>query len=350
MARSFNEASEYFIDSLTGRSARTKVAYEKDLLQFKLFLVLYRKHLLLNAQPEELRRLQEELRKTGGKLIDTDFSARRHQRQARPRAVLDRIDLAVDQVRKEDIVAYFGYLESEKGLASNTLLRRLASLRRFFRLLHKEGFGIDSGVVEKLDDISVRRERRLPIALERDEALEFLNVIENPRDRAIVLVMLYMGLRISEVVQLNVDDITERTEAVTFRGKGGKERYVPVHPAVRQAVAYYKKVRPQAPRDEHGEPLFVSAHRRRIDPSTVRRFIKKYAQQVEGLERRKRQKMSPHKLRHTFATLLLEGEVDIRHIQELLGHENLATTEIYTKVSKRELQRAIERHPLDAPY
>lgn len=350
MTRSFNEASEYFIDSLTGRSARTKEAYEKDILQFKLFLVLYRRHLLLHPEPEQIALLQDELAKAGGKLIDTRFSARHHQSQARPRALLDRFDLAIDRLRKEDIVAYFGYLESEKGLSANTLLRRLASLRRFFRLLYKEGFGVHPDVVEKLDDIAIRRERLLPIALERDEALEFLSVIENPRDRAIVLVMLYMGLRISEVVQLNLDDITDRTEAVTFRGKGGKERYVPVHPAVRQAVAYYKQVRPQTPRDEHGEPLFVSARRRRIDPSTVRRFIKRYAQQVEGLESRKRRKMSPHKLRHTFATLLLEGEVDIRHIQELLGHENLATTEIYTKVSKRELKRAIERHPLDAPY
>ena len=350
MARSFNEAAEYFVDSLTGRSSRTRVAYENDLLQLKLYLVLYRRHLITRGDPAEVSDFLGELAAANGKLVDTRRSQRRHRGELQSRTLLDRFDLAVDQIRKEDIVGYFGYLESERGLSRSTLLRRLASLRRFFKMLAKEGFSVAPEVVEKLDDLEIRRERRLPIALERAEALEFLQAIDSPRDRAMVLVMLYMGLRISEVVQLNVDDITERTEAITFRGKGGKERFVPVHPAVRQAVTYYKAVRPESPRDALGEPLFVSKQRRRIDSSTVRRLIKAYAARTAGLDRRKREKMSPHKLRHTFATLLLQGDVDIRHIQELLGHEHLSTTEIYTSVHQRDLIKAIDRHPLDAPY
>src|SRR5690606_27676014 len=119
-----------------------------------------------------------------------------------------------------DIVGYFSYLESEKGLSRSTLLRRLASLRRFFTLLAKERFPVAPEVVERLDDTEIPRDRRLPIALEQDEALDFLAVIDKSRDRAIVMVMLFMGLRISEVVQLNVDDIDDHTEGITFRGKG----------------------------------------------------------------------------------------------------------------------------------
>lgn len=214
-------------------------------------------------------------------------------------------------------------------------------------MLVKEKQPVDPEVLEKLDDMEIRRDRRLPIALDRDEALEFLDVVSrNERDYAIVLVMLYMGLRISEVVQLNDDDIRPGVRGVSIRGKGEKERYVPVHPAVIEAVMRYKKVRPEVERDQTGVPLFVSSRRRRIDASTVRKFIKRYAQECLSLDNRKRRKLSPHKLRHTFATLLLQGDVDIRYIQELLGHENLATTEIYTSVRYADLEKAIDRHPL----
>lgn len=344
---SLNRACEYFIDSLTGRSERTREAYDKDLQQFKLYLVLYRRHLISSGDETLRGRLSDELAKSNGKLVDTQFASRRHRSEVRSRALLEQFDIALDKIRREDIVGYFGYLESGKGLSRSTLLRRLASLRRCFTLLKKEGYPVADDVVEKLDDLEIRRDRRLPIALEHDEALEFLDVIDSRRDRAMVLVMLFMGLRISEVVQLNVDDIRETTEGITFRGKGAKERYVPVHPVVRDAIMAYKAERPSVERDGGGEPMFVSQHRRRIDPSTVRRFIKRYARKVESLEARKREKLSPHKLRHTFATLLLQGDVDIRHIQELLGHENLSTTEIYTSVNRRDLERAIDRHPLE---
>lgn len=347
---SFNQACEYFIDSLTGRSEQTKQAYLLDLLQFKLYLVRFRKHTLIDGDPNLLEALEAELAKANGKLVDTRFSERHFRLEARSRTILDTLDVDLSKLSKEDIVGYFGYLESGKRLSRATLLRRLASLRRFFRMLIKEKRPVSPEVLEKLDDMEMRRERRLPIALDRDEAVEFLDVVSrNERDYAIVLVMVYMGLRISEVVQLNDDDIREGTRSISFRGKGGKERYVPVHPAVLEAVLRYKKVRPPVERDQTGVPLFVSQHRRRIDPSTVRKFIKRYAQECLSLDNRKRRKLSPHKLRHTFATLLLQGNVDIRYIQELLGHENLSTTEIYTSVHKADLEKAIDRHPLGTP-
>lgn len=347
---SFDQACAYFIDSLTGRSQQTRDAYYMDLLQFKLFLVRYRKHLIVRGDPDRIALLEAELAKSQGKLVDTRLSKRRHRSEMRSRALLDEFDVDLSRLSKEDIVGYFGYLETEKSLSRATLLRRLASLRRFIGLLVKERFPVPPEVLEKLNDLDIRRERRLPIALDREEALDFLRVVsKNPRDYAIVLVMLYMGLRISEVVQLNEDDFGPGTQGISLRGKGAKERYVPVHPAVLEAVLKYKEVRPQAERDALGVPLFVSQHRRRIDPSTVRKFIKRYAKEAYTLDNRKRRKLSPHKLRHTFATLLLQGDVDIRYIQELLGHEHLSTTEIYTSVRKADLERAIDRHPLGLP-
>lgn len=346
MATSLNQCIEYFIDSLAGRSEQTKDAYYKDLLQFKLYLVLHRRHLILKGDPDRRERLASELERSNGKLVDTRYSARKHRSELRSRALLDEFDIDLELCRKEEIVGYFGYLESGKKLSRATLLRRLASLRKFFALLVRERYPVHPEVLEKLEDMEIRRERKLPIALERDEVLDFMKLVTDPRDRAILTVMLYMGLRISEVIQLNVDDITDQTEGISFQGKGGKERYVPLHPTVREAIRAYKEVRLPAERDALGEPMFVSRHRRRIDPSTVRRFIKKYATMAERLESRKRQRLSPHKFRHTFATLLLQGDVDIRYIQELLGHENLSTTEIYTSVNKRDLTRAIDRHPL----
>ena len=347
---SFDRACEYFIDSLTGRSEQTRQAYYLDLLQFKLYLVRFRRHLITKGNPDDIERLEAELRRARGKLVDTRYARRNHRQEVRSRALLDTFDLDLSRLSKEDIVGYFGYLESGKSLSRATLNRRLASLRRFVRMLVKEKYPVPQEVLEKLDDFEIGRDRRLPIALDRDEAVEFLDIVaKNPRDYAIILVMIYMGLRISEVVQLNDSDIQEGTPGISFRGKGGKERYVPVHPAVREAVLAYKKVRPEPEPDETGVPLFVSRWRRRIDPSTIRKFIKRYAQEAVSLDNRKRQKLSPHKFRHTFATLLLQGDVDIRYIQELLGHENLSTTEIYTRVHKADLEKAIDRHPLGMP-
>lgn len=335
------------MDTLMGLADQTKEAYFKDLLQFKAYLVVHRKHLISRGDLDRLDEFRDELRRSDGKLVDTTTSVRRFRNQLRSRALLDTYDLDLRALRKEDIVAYFAYLESVRGLARSTLLRRMASLRRYLSLLVKEDYPIATEVLDRLDEFQLKKERRLPIALSRDEAIDFIATIKNARDRAMVLVMVFMGLRISEVVQLNVDDITPYTEGITFRGKGGKERYVPVHPTARDAVLIYKAERPEVEPDELGEPLFVSRHRRRIDASTVRRFIKKYAKEALSLDNRKRQKLSPHKLRHTFATLLLQGDVDIRYIQELLGHENLSTTEIYTSVNQEDLGRAIDRHPLN---
>src|SRR5690606_30010861 len=119
--------------------------------------------------------------------------------------------------------------EHELGLSRNSLARRLVSLRRFFRMLEKEGLPVQPGVVDKLETMGFRHRRRLPVTLDEDEVRAFLEVVDSPRDRAILYVMLFMGLRISEVVALNVDDIREGDEGLIIKGKGDKQRYVPIH-------------------------------------------------------------------------------------------------------------------------
>ncbi|HHT27100.1 MAG TPA: tyrosine-type recombinase/integrase [Firmicutes bacterium] len=351
MTLSMNLCIDYFLDSLTGYSQETRRNYERDLQQLKLYLVLFRPHTLMESalvgtSHAKIAQLKAQLEKSQGKLWDTRSLKRRYDRELTSQTILDSIDIDVTKLRKEDIAGFFGYLESTKGLSRATLLRRLASLRRFFRFLSKEGYAVDSGLIDRLADISIRRERKLPMVLSADEVLSFLQSIDNVRDRTIIIVMLFMGLRISEVVSLNVDEITDAVEGVTLRGKGAKERYVPVHQQVRTAVAAYKSIRPDAEEDKLGEPLFVSNRGKRIDPSTVRKFIKRYCMAMPDLDARKRRHLSPHKFRHTFATLLLSGGVDIRYIQELLGHQNLSTTEIYTSVQTQELTRAVAKHPL----
>lgn len=346
MPVSMNTCIDYFIDSLTGRSPETRRNYERDLQQFKLYLVLYRAHTVAKRDSKKLAQLQQALNAANGKLWDTASLKRDYNQELTSQTLLDWFDINLDKLRKEDIVGFFGYLESTKGLGRATLLRRLAALRRFFRLLAKEGYQIAPEVLDRLDDMEMKRERKLPIALTTDEVMAFLDVIDNVRDRAIIVVMLFMGLRISEVVRLNVDDIIPSAVGITLRGKGAKERYVPLHERVHEMVQAYLAVRPEAVRDRYGEPLFVSNRHTRIDTSTVRRFIKRYSQDVTDLESRKRHKLSPHKFRHTFATMLLTSGVDIRYIQELLGHQNLSTTEIYTTVRATELERAVAKHPL----
>ena len=346
MTTSYNACVDYFLDSLTGRSPQTRRNYECDLEQFKLFLVLMRPHVVTRMDQERLNQLKAELRKSDGKLWDTELLSRNYKTRLRSQALLDWFDVEIDRIRKEDVLAFFAFLESTKGVSRSTLLRRLASLRQFFRLMVREEFPVCQETLDKLNDIRIPAERKLPVALDEDEVMGFLRSIDSERDRAIIVVMLFMGLRVSEVVQLNVNDIQPGQRSITIRGKGSKERQIPIHPIVHEAVQAFLKVRIDAPADDLGEPLFVSNRKKRIDPSTIRRFIKRYSLAVDELEMRKKQRLSPHKFRHTFATLLLSNGVDIRYIQELLGHQHLSTTEIYTAVSSTELEAAIAKHPL----
>lgn len=144
MTLSMNLCIDYFLDSLTGYSQETRRNYERDLQQLKLYLVLFRPHTLMESalvgtSHAKIAQLKAQLEKSQGKLWDTRSLKRRYDRELTSQTILDSIDIDVTKLRKEDIAGFFGYLESTKGLSRATLLRRLASLRRFFPLLVERG-------------------------------------------------------------------------------------------------------------------------------------------------------------------------------------------------------------------
>jgi site-specific recombinase XerD len=214
-----------------------------------------------------------------------------------------------------------------RKLAPTTIGRKLAAVRAFLR--HALG-------AARVPDASFapRRPRRLPDAPrphEVDGELEAFNGDEplTVRNRALVELVYSAGLRSQEAIDLDLADVDFEQELVHVRGKGGKERVVPLGEEASHAVAVYlRESRPQLARGAENA-LFLSARGRRLDTSTLRRLLP-----------------HPHRLRHAFATHLLEGGADLRTIQELLGHSSLSTTQVYSHVDPRHLRRVYDRsHP-----
>jgi site-specific recombinase XerD len=212
-------------------------------------------------------------------------------------------------------------------LAPASISRRLAAIRSLLRFT----FGA-SRVPDAV--LAPRRPRRLPDAPKTTEIEELLEVADGDaplalRNRALLELLYSGGLRSAEAVGLDLGDIDFEREAVHIRGKGGKERAVPLgEEAAHHVARYLRDARPTLARGAV-DALFLSARGRRLDTSTVRRIIR-----------------HPHRLRHAFATHLLEGGADLRTIQELLGHSSLSTTQIYSHVDARRLRRVYDRsHP-----
>ncbi|WP_334109468.1 tyrosine recombinase XerC [Thermodesulfitimonas autotrophica] len=241
---------------------------------------------------------------------------------------------------------YLAHL-NERGLTRNSLLRKLAAWRSFFRFLVREGV-VTGNPLAKI--ASPRRERRLPRVLFQAEAKRLVEaaVQTSPlrlRDRAILEVLYGAGLRVSELVGLDVGDLDLGGACLRVLGKGAKERLVPVGShAVRALRAYLQRGRPLLLGQRTGaveHALFLNRSGRRLSARAVRNIIKTYAAQA-GVEGR----ISPHTLRHSFATHLLDGGADLRVVQELLGHARLSTTQVYTHLSKEKVKRVYEKtHP-----
>jgi site-specific recombinase XerD len=239
-----------------------------------------------------------------------------------------RVDLTQVDIRVlADYVASLGGRRTRK-LAPATISRKLAAVRAFLR--HALG-------PERVPDgrLAPRRARRLPDAPSAAEVEQTLAGLEGDgplalRNRALVELVYSAGLRSAEAVGLDLGDVDFEQELIHIRkGKGGKERVVPLgEEAALWVGRYLRQARPELARGAN-DALFVSARGRRLDTSTLRRVIP-----------------HPHRLRHAFATHLLEGGADLRTIQELLGHSSLSTTQVYSHVDPRHLRRAYDRaHP-----
>jgi site-specific recombinase XerD len=235
--------------------------------------------------------------------------------------VLDDVDARV----LSDYVAELG--RGRERLAPASISRRLAAIRACLRFT----FGS-----ARVPDASLgpSRSRRLPEAPKEAEVAALLELVEGDsplalRNRALLELLYSGGLRSAEVVGLDLGDVDFERETVHVHGKGGKERVVPLgEEAAHHVARYLRDARPELARGA-ADALFLSARGRRLDTSAVRRLVR-----------------NPHRLRHAFATHLLEGGADLRTIQELLGHSSLSTTQIYSHVDARRLRRVYDRsHP-----
>lgn len=230
--------------------------------------------------------------------------------------------------------------EPEYGLMASSRARKVATIRSFYKYLTVKTKQLENNPVADLD--SPKTAKSLPSYLTLSEAkalLASVDGVNRERDYCILCIFLNCGLRISEIVGLNMSDLRE--DSLRVRGKGAKERVVYLNDACKEAIERYLPVR-QAMATPGCNAFFVSNRRERMSRATVHAMVKKSLARA-GLDA---EKFSAHKLRHTAATLMLQNGVDVRTLQELLGHEHLNTTQIYTHVDNSELRIAAEANPL----
>ena len=236
--------------------------------------------------------------------------------------------LVLDDVDVRVLVDYASELgRARNGHAPATIARKLAAVRSFLRFTLGPTRVPDAA-------LSPRKPQRLPEAPKREEVDDLIDSLGGEgalglRNRALVELVYSAGLRSAEAVGLDLADVDFEQELVRVRGKGGKERVVPLGEEAAHVVArYLREARPELARGAN-DALFLSARGRRLDTSTLRRLLP-----------------HPHRLRHSFATHLLEGGADLRTIQELLGHASLSTTQVYSHVDARRLRKVYDSsHP-----
>ncbi|MGC9454403.1 MAG: tyrosine recombinase XerC [Phycisphaerae bacterium] len=240
-----------------------------------------------------------------------------------------------------------GYLATMRaaGLSNSSIARKLSSLRSFYKFLIRTG-RLESSPVTSVR--TPRQRRRLPACLDPQQVAALLEAPDTDtplgaRDRAMLETIYSSGLRVSEVVSLNIEDLDEFAEALRIRGKGRKERIVPLGTKALQAVEHYLRKRSETERQKPQRgALFVNRRGQRITQRSVRRMLDKYLRQT-GLD----PKVSPHALRHSFATHMLNAGADLRSVQEMLGHASLSTTQVYTHLTSARLKEVYDRaHPL----
>lgn len=253
-------------------------------------------------------------------------------------------DLNLDFIKKItliDLHKYLNYLSANNLDKPTTRARKVAALKSFFNYLAFKEKVLDKNPTVELE--TPKLSKRLPKYLSLDESVNLLHCVDGEfkeRDFCILTLFLNCGLRLSELVNINMVHI--RDNVLTVVGKGDKERSVYLNDACQKALKRYIAVRPKDVKDH--EALFVSKRGTRIGRRTVEMMVKKYIT-LSGLDPKK---YSPHKLRHTAATLMHKyGGVDIRALQQILGHESISTTEIYTHVDSEQVKEALQSNPLN---
>ena len=280
-----------------------------------------------NASRETIRNYQSDLHQLALFLHQTGHS---------PRAI------QVDRVTSEDVRAYLHWLD-RKGEKASSLARKLACLRSFYRFLVRNGISQKNPA----EDIrSPKLPKPLPRVLTKDDANALMEFpagqsLLSLRDRALLETLYSTGARVSEVVGMNLGDLNQAEGLVQLRGKGRKERVIPIGDVAIQAIREYRdSLRPSAIKDQPSAPLFLNHRAGRLTTRSVARIVSCYSSRLPSGA------VSPHALRHSFATHLLDEGADLRSIQEMLGHASLSTTQKYTHLAADQLLKVYDlAHP-----
>ncbi len=246
-----------------------------------------------------------------------------------------------DSVKRDNLRSYVRML-LEGGAGKRTVARKIASLRSFFKFLRRKGL---VRINPALTLITPKPEKRLPAYLDEMAAERMLELpdvaTEGGRKESAILELLYStGMRVSEMVNLSKKDVNFENGTVRVKGKGRKERILPFGEKASRSMKRYLGNR-NLHREDPDSPLFLGARGGRIYPVAIARLVKHYIGQISEIE-----KKSPHVIRHTFATHMLNRGADLRAVKELLGHESLSTTQVYTHVSTERMKKVYRQsHP-----
>ncbi|MHC6179860.1 tyrosine recombinase XerC [Clostridium sp. JNZ X4-2] len=301
-----------YLGTIRGKSKNTLSGYKVDLTMFFRFLKLYKGLIEENY----------EFKKINISDIDENF---------------------IKQINLSDLFAFISFAENYRNNGSYTRARKVASLKSFFKYLNNKAKIINENPAMELE--SPKISKRNPIYLSLAESKVLLKAVDGKfkeRDYCIITFFLNCGMRLSELCSINISNIKDDT--LTVVGKGNKERTIYLNRACIKALrnymdernSHYNKIKDK-------DALFISRNYTRINKRTVELMLKKYLKNA-GLDS---EKYTPHKLRHTAATLMYKyGNVDIRSLQKILGHENVSTTQIYTHVDDEKLREAVKSNPL----
>lgn len=258
-------------------------------------------------------------------------------------SILDINEDILKNINLTDIYEYMNYLLESRQNQSRARSRKVSSLRTFFKFVTYNLNILEHNPVEHLE--VAKKSKTLPKFLSLEQSQKLLETISNSsskfkeRDYCIVLFFLNCGMRLSELVNINLRDIND-DNILKLKGKGNKERIIYLNNSCVSALNRYLEIRPKSGLTDKNA-LFISRQNNRMSPQTVQLLVNKYLQKsgMFGL--------SVHKLRHTAATLMYQhGKVDIRILKDILGHESLSTTEIYTHTANEQIQKALESNPL----
>lgn len=249
------------------------------------------------------------------------------------------LGMDTDQIRE-----FMSYMR-DRNYCKSTVARKLATLRSFYKFLVRRGH-MSTNPVAPIR--TPKQDKRLPKCLEIEQIDKLLShpdttTLLGARDRAMLEALYSTGMRVSELVDLEVDDVDLQQSVVRVRGKGKKQRVIPLGPGAVKAIIHYLDIRRADPQASSGNTpaLFINKHGQRLSTRSVRRKLDKYLLEA-GLDL----SVSPHTLRHSFATHMLQRGADLRSVQQMLGHQSLSTTQIYTQISNKNVAEQYEKaHP-----